>query len=298
MLQHFARATFLSRGDGFHFAEEPPARLEQPEALNAPDPWDVLCALLIRLRRGDFSEVDRVVDMLEAYDDADVWTAGGALLSYAAPYRVVRRFAERYQAGAFGRDKALVQLRVCEILSESLGLWTIPVILGIYRTMEDVNTKLAVEVLLSQLLEDERGPIYKGPDETETVDPAAGPFAEPVVVREEEPYLALVQDIARAVASDNNLSEDSPICEGRLFSVVPFTRRLLARIGEGSDTDRIERGRILFEANTGFDCHGYYVEGRLQPLAAAAILEEFLETDELESYRAGVRYFFGHRIPA
>jgi hypothetical protein len=36
---------------------------------------------------------------------------------------------------------------------------------------------------------------------------------------------------------------------------------------------------------------------KLDPLAAAAILEDMLESGELERFEPGVRYFFGHRIP-
>ena len=46
------------------------------------------------------------------------------------------------------------------------------------------------------------------------------------------------------------------------------------------------------------DWRGFYGKaGKLQPLSAAAIVEEFLESRESEKYEDGVRYFFGHRIP-
>jgi hypothetical protein len=191
----------------------------------------------------------------------------------------------------------MIQLRVCEILSESLGLWTIPIISDIYRQIPGTSTKLAVEVLFSQMLEDERGPIYKGPEETPKLEPEVGPLSDTIVVRHEEAYLTLVRDTAAALATEYGLKDVSPICEGRPFSLIAFARRLLDRIAEGRDTDRIERGRFLFEANTGIDCRGYYLEGRLQPLVAAGIVEDFLESPEAETFEPGVRYFFGHRIP-
>ena len=51
------------------------------------------------------------------------------------------------------------------------------------------------------------------------------------------------------------------------------------------------------EASTGIDCSGFYQEEKPQPLTAAAIIEDFLESSESQHYEKGVRYFFGHRIP-
>jgi hypothetical protein len=55
--------------------------------------------------------------------------------------------------------------------------------------------------------------------------------------------------------------------------------------------------RRRFEASTGIDCSGFYKDRNFQPLTAAAILEDFLESPEVARYEEGVRYFFGHRIP-
>ena len=55
--------------------------------------------------------------------------------------------------------------------------------------------------------------------------------------------------------------------------------------------------RHLLEAATGLDCRGFFRDRRLQPLAAAAQLEEMLEAGHLARLTPGVRYFFGHRIP-
>jgi hypothetical protein len=55
---------------------------------------------------------------------------------------------------------------------------------------------------------------------------------------------------------------------------------------------------MLLEANTGLDCRGFYDRDfMLRPLAAAAIVEDFVESGEANKYLPGVRYFFGHRIP-
>ena len=45
-------------------------------------------------------------------------------------------------------------------------------------------------------------------------------------------------------------------------------------------------------------CSSYPQNKHLQPLRAAVLLEEFLENQALARYRPGLRYFFGHPLPA
>ncbi len=55
--------------------------------------------------------------------------------------------------------------------------------------------------------------------------------------------------------------------------------------------------REKFEASTGINCSGFYNNKQFQPLAATAVLEEFLESVDPQKYREGMRYFFGHPVP-
>jgi hypothetical protein len=55
--------------------------------------------------------------------------------------------------------------------------------------------------------------------------------------------------------------------------------------------------RRKFEASTGTNCMRFYGNGAIQPLEAAATVEDFLEGAEAGKYEDRVRYFFGHRIP-
>ncbi|MEZ4271726.1 MAG: hypothetical protein R3C68_09935 [Myxococcota bacterium] len=55
--------------------------------------------------------------------------------------------------------------------------------------------------------------------------------------------------------------------------------------------------RHKFEVATGIDCSEMFYERMPQPLVAAKIVEEFLESPDVDKYEDGVRYFFGHRIP-
>jgi hypothetical protein len=45
------------------------------------------------------------------------------------------------------------------------------------------------------------------------------------------------------------------------------------------------------------DGRAFFKDFKLQPLTAAAVVEEFLDSPEAAKYKDGFRYFFGHRIP-
>ena len=55
--------------------------------------------------------------------------------------------------------------------------------------------------------------------------------------------------------------------------------------------------RRRFEPATGLDCSEIFADDTVHPLAAAAIAEEFLDSDAAARFEDGVRYFFGRRIP-
>ena len=82
---------------------------------------------------------------------------------------------------------------------------------------------------------------------------------------------------------------------GEAYSVLWLARFILDALREPVTFSL--QWRINFEAATGIDCTSWYQDGRLRPLAAAATVEDFLESSQAERYEAGVRYFFGHRIP-
>jgi hypothetical protein len=90
-------------------------------------------------------------------------------------------------------------------------------------------------------------------------------------------------------------TEQAVIYKGELFSVTKLAQYILARIH--LPYLRVDDLRHKFEAVTGVDCSSFFKNGKFQPLSAAALLEQFLESYEVTKYKNGVRYFFGHRIP-
>ena len=54
---------------------------------------------------------------------------------------------------------------------------------------------------------------------------------------------------------------------------------------------------MIFEANSGVPCREFYsLALEFQPLAAAAVVEQFLDSDAPRRYEPGVRYFMGNRL--
>lgn len=84
------------------------------------------------------------------------------------------------------------------------------------------------------------------------------------------------------------------VSQGERYGVTRLARHILRDL---QSPYFLLRWKLEFEAATGIDCSSWYRDETLQPLAAAAIIEEFLESPEAAKYALGVRYFFGHRIP-
>jgi hypothetical protein len=111
-------------------------------------------------------------------------------------------------------------------------------------------------------------------------------------------YVAMARERVSTWLQSEALGDASIIAEGRIRQIGEVARHLHERVRRGEQGDRIEKGRMLFEAMSGVDCRAFFNKhGSVQRLAAAAILEEFLESGDADKYEPGVRYFFGRRIP-
>jgi len=139
--------------------------------------------------------------------------------------------------------------------------------------------------------------IWSGAPKIVVADDLPAPFAESSIELDREGYVALVEARAAELRSLSGPDDRIAIAAGRVFELEPFARSMLQTIAGGRD-DRVEWERMLFEATTGISCRGFFGPDRLlRPLAAAAIIEEFLDSGAASRFQAGARYFFGHRIP-
>ena len=295
-LQTYLSRTFLELGDGFHFSAPPPDDVAEDRLLGSGDPWDVLACILARLQRGQFEAADSLPDLMKRVDDAGVWNACATLAGFAGRRRLLEGIAATFQ-GRFGERG--VQFYVSDALANGCGLWAVPHLLAMHALASEDDTRIHLEISLSRLLEAEPGPVWSGPEETTTTSEDLPPaFQEASVTLDMGGYAALVRKRTAELAARLGAHADKAVAEAEVVVIETVARRLLDRIGAGEATNRLGWERMILEATTGLDCRGFFnEEGAFQPLAAAAIVEDFLESGQAVKYEPGVRYFFGHRIP-
>ena len=295
----YLRHSLLESGYGFHFAVPPPADVADLRYLTSNDPWRVVSCVMAHLQQGRFDVSWRLVSLLHQERDADVWNACATLLSYAAPYSVIREFeAASEKLLEPVNHNPYARRYFCEVLACSAGVWGVPHLIRHYRELKDRKVEAEVEYYISKVLEAEPGPIARGPRVLWESNGLPPPFEESMPVLLMDEYLAQLEGTFQEMISSQKLYEKEALVEGERLNIRNVAQRLLKRVQIGATPDRIEVGRMLLEATTGLNCRAFFDDsGRLQHLTAATLIEDFLEHDDANRYQPGIRYFFGHRIP-
>jgi hypothetical protein len=286
----FLKHLFVKKGLGYWTPEGLPVNLLDPQALRDRNPWIVLTALVERAKRGDFKNLGLIFPCLRASAEGAFWYACSYALSDAAPAPVLRQLVNEFRSEIWDKKDLWTTEYVVDTLYHSLRLWTVPILLKFYLEIEDPvrlsestddwdqPSLILIPRYLSQLLETEPGPI------------AESDFPHPE-------YGALVQGIYEQRCRELG-SPEVAILNGKPFSVRSATEWLLAALtADEINEQEVAEGRMLFEASTGVDCRPFFKDFKLQPLTAAGIVEDFLDSLDAAKYKDGVRYFFGHRIP-
>jgi len=165
-----------------------------------------------------------------------------------------------------------------------LGYWghlsVIPALVDLYERYYFSQDSIYVVQTLSQLLEDLPGDIQDFPEGGEATE-----FRE---------YCGRVR-MQYQKLSDRLGTHDAVVFRGEVISIQHICKKMIddLEVRHGFH----EEMRHKFEAVTGIDCSSFYVNGSLQPLTVAAVIEQFLESPDAAKYQRGVRYFFGHRVP-
>ena len=276
---------------GFHKVKL--AKADQSAFLRSSDEWEILSGVLIACQSGDFSELDRIPKLLRLNDSFLFWKAAMELVGFAGSWRFIQHLFNGYAEQVHdGGNQYFLSIA----LGNSSGLWAVEPLLTLHDAAIKEEPRYQIEGELSFLLEEDTGPIFAGADETTAV--SDDDEMEVSTAIDFEGYAKDVRN-ARDEIIKSIGSNELPVFEATILDINATARKLYQRLTSGEDNSwgRLYREQMLFEASTGVDCSGFYdKEHRLQPLAAAAIMESFLESDQGGRFQPGCRYFFGHLI--
>ncbi len=257
--------------------------------LTNEDPWAVLACVLLRAQQGDLEAVSVLPDPMARNDEALVWSGCVQLLGFAGKASLVFDTAQRFLSSA--HDEGL-SWSLSTLMLNACSLRAVEPLLKLRRVATQ-DTRQHIQYCLSILLEDGLGEIDDGPDARQLADPAyPEPFTQWKTVFDDEGYADKVRSMAAGVASRLDHPEQS-ISAGKPLDLQAVTLDLYEHIRAGAEsTTWMEWARMFFEASTGLNCSGFYQNYRLQPLAAMAVLEDFLESEGARHFELGTRYFF------
>lgn len=304
-MKKFYRTLFLARGTTFHIHGYPGSELANPALLLSQDYTEVLSASLVLAQQGRFDHFGRTLELLESSDNGELWNSAITLLSYAAPYSIIKDWLNTFHDDLYVARAGWVQNYAFRMLSGCKGLWAVQEMLKIFQMAAGVEQIQVAPVYLSYLLENDWASVFDGPsidmDQNDVPDFVAQGSLLPSI-EESEKWRQLCElrfnDLSESAIASGADPYRVAVFEGEILDVAEVCHRLLRRVKSGIDTEQVEVGRMLIEANTGLDCSEFFGEDlRLKPLSAAALVEELLSTHNFQSFEKGVRYFFGHRIP-
>ena len=273
----FLEGVFLWRRSGYQLAGDPGIDLLNDKYLHDLNPWIRIAAILERAKAGNFDVLSLLIREIQDSNSLAFTDACRLLLGQAGPSSCIRKFLETFTHEIYVLRDWTIQETVALVLNESLLLWTIPAMLNVFLKATKRDDAIIIPHLFSELMEREHGPIYE-------VESSGIEFKKLVLLQYQELVVRMQSD-------------QLPVLRGNLFSVAETAKRLYDCLTASGGRPEVRRERAVFEAVTGIDCRRFYENGNLQPLAAAAIVEDFLSSQYLTSFEPGVRYFFGHPIP-
>lgn len=282
--------TDLPNGFHLHAAEFSSSSVDR--LLHSEDEWEILAGILLSCQTGHFEPLARISDLLRKNDSFQFWKAATELLGYAGSWRTIQQFFDEYTHKLNDHG---VQYFLAIVLANSCGLWAVEPLLAIHARATEEESRYQIERHLSYLLETENEVLWAGAEEKKIVVDS-----DDLEIRTVVDFAGYAKDVlaVRDVVSQDIGAFDKPLYEGQVLDIVRTARNLYERLTSKDDAKgRIYREKMLFEASTGVDCSAFFDrDNTLQYLPATAIIETFLESDALERFQPGQRYFFGHPI--
>lgn len=278
--------TFAENHDGFFFSENID---ESSIPTNSPNVHIALAGALLRLRKGEYSAGEQVVDTLLPSNDAGIWDDGLRLLAHAIPHASLlalgRRILDAAEHIANHRSADAKRGAVCEAWSRAMMISAVPEMIEIYRNTEWIDQRWIILLELADIFEPVPGELHDAIDlESDSFD--------------EEGHLNTLME-HHAAAMEMAESARTPLFyKGEPFDLSSWCINFLKRITLKDSIENFGTDRMFFEANTGICCKAFFgPHGEFLPMAAAAIVNRFLASENSKWYEPGVRYFFGHPLP-
>jgi len=257
-----------------------PTPADDPELKKDVDArlWLRLQRILEQAKAGSFKDMPTVLDLYEEATGAMFRFVCSRMLGDAGTGPCFSRMIQQLKDA--GGDDPNLSIHHCSAFRAAGFLSSVPIILGEYTKLRKSQEVAILPLYLSSMLETKWGRISEG------VRPKLLPAYKRIVT-------------ARYDKLKERFQSDRVLVYGtKRAGVVPYARMLLKQLGKSAFEEAGQNFlRRRFEASTGINCTAFYKKGVFQPLEAASIIEEFLESPDAAKYENGVRYFFGHRLP-
>lgn len=263
-------------GGGYLHRIGRPERLILPADISA-EPIESFRYILEQARHGDFSSIDRLFEIRQSTLETNQQLSYLAtlLLGDAGTVSTYRHMVKEMLPDPADYEMAI---DYCNALSMRGLLSDIPILLAAYREIIYVKDAEIIATWISDIIDPWPDKISQGSSESEF-----------------EHYSQLVIDRYNALV-DTYGTDHVLLLKGERFSPRSLVRLIMERLrAPYFDLDLRRR----FEAMSGIDCAKYFQQGRVQPLAMAAMLEQFVAEEEGRlDLDANARLFFRHRLPA
>lgn len=258
--------------DGYFGAPEISPDIALPESPMS-DPWRVLAIVIARSKSGHFDKISTLMDISTSTEDWLLVATCAEHLGDAGGGDCFDRIVEQLPT----TEVFHTALHLCRALHLGGRLSDVPVMLETYEKFAEIKDADMIPIWIADLI---------GKDDNESLmDP---------------PHHEDLEDYAKAVSGryqeivDQCGTEQAFVFRAARFGVVALAKYILNRFQQPFVRSYL---RQKFEASTGIDCRCFYRKEEFRPLAASAVVEEFLESGASANYEDGHRYFFGHRIP-
>jgi hypothetical protein len=272
MAKEFSQTGIEWTGRGYFGCPAPP-----PGAFNRPDladdPWQYWAVALEQAKRGDFGLLPRLIDFREREVHPILNRLCTLLLGDAGTPPCFDRILRTIESG----NNYEVTIDFANSVCTRGRLADVPPLVRAFESIAEIKDAAIIPVLISDVLEGDDRALSDADKFVSFND-----YRDAVMAR--------YNQVAETVGSDRAL-----VFGGEQFGVARLAQKILDRIQKPYVRPMLRR---RFEAATGIDCTAFYHEGTFQPLSASAILEEFLESPAAAAFEDGVRYFFGHPVPA